>query len=280
MRYRLASAVDLEERDIVSELDVPAGSHELPTAEIRIIGLRHIPEVKPHDDLAGLIIEATLASGITLEAADVVVVTHKVVSKAENALVDLRTVEPSDLARRFGEAWNKDPRYIEIVLRESDRVLRMERGLIISRTHHGLTCANAAVDASNVSGGEIVALLPRDPDASAAALREEFNRRLGLDVAVIISDSFGRPWRTGITNVAIGVAGMFPLADYRGQPDDFGRTMSASVLAVADEIAGAAELVSGKINRCPVMVVRGYDYPKGNGRAADLIMADGADLFR
>lgn len=280
MCYRLASGVGLEERDILSELDANGSSRVPPTAEVRIIGIPRMAEVKPHDDLAGFIIEATQAAGITLAAGDIVVVTHKVVSKAENALVDLRTVEPSDLARRFGEAWNKDPRYIEVVLRESDRILRMERGLIISRTHHGLTCANAAVDASNVSGGEIVALLPRDPDASAAALRGEFKRRLGLDLAVIITDSFGRPWRTGITNVAIGIAGMSPLADYRGQPDDFGRTMSASVLAVADEIAGAAELVSGKINRCPVMVVRGYDYPKGEGHAGDLIMPDGVDLFR
>jgi coenzyme F420-0:L-glutamate ligase/coenzyme F420-1:gamma-L-glutamate ligase len=249
-------------------------------AEVRIIGLHHIPEVKPDDDLATLIIEAAQASGISLAAGDVLVVTHKVVSKAENALIDLRTVEPSDLARRFGEAWDKDPRYIEVVLRESTRILRMERGLIISRTHHGLTCANAAVDASNVSGGEIVSLLPRNPDASAAALREAFQQRLGLELAVIITDSFGRPWRTGITNVAIGVAGMFPLADYRGQPDDFGRTMSASVLAVADEIAGAAELVSGKISRCPVVIVRGYDYPRGEGSADDLIMPDNVDLFR
>jgi coenzyme F420-0:L-glutamate ligase / coenzyme F420-1:gamma-L-glutamate ligase len=265
---------------ILSELDTRDGFGVPPTAEVRIIGLRGMPEVKPNDDLAELIIAAAQAAGITLASGDVVVVTHKVVSKAENALVDLRTVEPSDLARRFAEAWNKDSRYVEVVLRESERILRMERGLIISRTHHGLTCANAAVDASNVSGGEIVALLPEDPDASAAALRENFKRRLALDLAVIITDSFGRPWRYGITNVAIGVAGMSPLADYRGQPDDFGRTMSASVLAVADEIAGAAELVSGKINRCPVMVVRGYDYPRGEGRAGDLIMPDGMDLFR
>jgi coenzyme F420-0:L-glutamate ligase/coenzyme F420-1:gamma-L-glutamate ligase len=273
-------ALGLEEGEILSDLEAPGGSHVPPTAEIRVIGLGGMPEVKPHDDLAGLIIEAAQAAGISFAAGDVLVVTHKIVSKAENALVDLRTIEPSDLARRFGEAWNKDPRYIEVVLRESDRILRMERGLIISRTHHGLTCANAAVDASNVSGGEIVSLLPQDPDASAAALRQEFNRRLDLDLAVIITDSFGRPWRIGITNVAIGVAGMSPLADYRGQPDDFGRTMSASVLAVADEIAGAAELVSGKINRCPVIIVRGYDYPRGEGSASVLIMPDGADLFR
>src|SRR5215472_3500656 len=206
-------------------------------SEIRIIGLSHVPEVKPQDDLTQIIQDAAAESGVILQEGDVLVVTHKIVSKAENALVDLRTVEPSDLARRFGEAWNKDPRYLEVVLRESSRILRMERGLIISRTHHGLTCANAGVDASNVSGGDVVALLPSDPDASAAVLRRELQERLGIHLAVIITDSFGRPWRNGITNIAIGVAGMAPLTDYRGLPDDFGRVMTASLLAVADELA-------------------------------------------
>ncbi len=250
------------------------------SAEVRIIGLKSVPEVRPGDDLAELVLTATQASGVTLLPGDVLVVTHKVVSKSENALVDLRTIEPSTVARRFGEAWNKDPRYIEVVLRESERLLRMERGLIISRTRQGLTCANAAVDASNVSGGEIVSLLPENPDASAYRLRKQLQQQLGFDLAVIITDSFGRPWRNGITNVAIGVAGMAAVADYRGQPDDFGRIMSASVLAIADEIASAAELVSGKINRCPFVVVRGYDYPPGEGKAADLIMPESSDLFR
>ena len=251
-----------------------------PSAEIRIIGLSDVPEVRPGDDLTALVLAAAKASEMDLLPGDVLVVTHKVVSKAEGALVDLRTIEPSELARRFGEAGNKDPRYIEVVLRESARILRMERGLVISRTRHGLTCANAAVDASNVSGGEIVCLLPEDPDSSARSLRRQLQQQLGIDLAVIITDSFGRPWRSGITNVAVGVAGMAALADYRGQPDDFGRVMSASVLAIADEIAGAAELVSGKTNRCPFVVVRGYDYPRGEGSAADLIMPESMDLFR
>ncbi len=248
--------------------------------EVRIIGLRAVPEVRPGDDLAELVLHAAGASDITLHSGDVLVVTHKVVSKAENALVDLQTVEPSVLARGFAEAWNKDPRYIEVVLRESAQLLRMERGLIISRTRHGLTCANAAVDASNVSGGEIVCLLPEDPDASAQKLRLDLERRLGIPLAVIITDSFGRPWRNGITNVAVGIAGMAALADYRGQPDDFGRTMSASILAIADEIAGAAELVSGKINRCPFVVVRGYKYLPHEGKATDLVMPESMNLFR
>jgi coenzyme F420-0:L-glutamate ligase / coenzyme F420-1:gamma-L-glutamate ligase len=258
----------------------PPSSSVLQTAEVRVIGLRQVPEVRPGDNLAGIVLDAARAAGLDFLPGDVLVVTHKVVSKSENALVDLRTIEPSGLARRFGETWDKDPRYIEVVLRESTRLLRMERGLIISRTRHGLICANAGVDASNVSGGDIVALLPIDPDASALALARALSARFGFDLAVIITDSFGRPWRNGITNVAIGVAGLAPLADYRGRPDDFGRIMSASVLAIADEIASAAELVSGKVNRCPFVVVRGYDYPQGEGKAADLIMPDSMDLFR
>jgi coenzyme F420-0:L-glutamate ligase/coenzyme F420-1:gamma-L-glutamate ligase len=247
---------------------------------VRIIGLRPVPEVRPGDNLAALVLDAASSMGLDLLPGDVLVVTHKVVSKSENALVDLREIEPSELALQFAETWGKDPRYIEVVLRESTHLLRMERGLIISRTRHGLICANAGVDASNVSGGEIAALLPTDPDASALALARELSEPLGFDLAVIITDSFGRPWRNGITNVAIGVAGMEPLSDYRGQPDDFGRIMNASVLAVADEIAAAAELVTGKVNRCPFVIVRGYDYPQGKGRAADLIMPDSMVLFR
>jgi coenzyme F420-0:L-glutamate ligase/coenzyme F420-1:gamma-L-glutamate ligase len=260
--------------------DQPLSSRVPPTAEVRVIGLRQVPEVRPGDNLARLVLEAASASDIDFLPGDILVVTHKVVSKSENALVDLRTVEPSELARRFGQTWDKDPRYIEVVLRESTRLLRMERGLIISRTRHGLICANAGVDASNVSGGDIVALLPADPDASALALAHDLAAQLGFELAVIISDSFGRPWRNGITNVAIGVAGMAPLLDYRGRPDDFGRIMSASVLAIADEIASTAELVTGKVNRCPFVIVRGYEYPQGEGKAADLIMPDSMDLFR
>ena len=248
-------------------------------ASLQLIGLRGAPEIQPGDDLARLVLESAAAADITLQSGDVLVVTQKVVSKAEGRLVDLTTVEPSDLARRFAERWKKDPRYVEVVLRESTRLVRMDRGLIISETRHGLVCANAGVDASNVAG-ELACLLPLDSDASAATLREALMLRLGIDLAVIISDSFGRPWRYGITNVAIGVAGLSPLADYRGRPDDFGRVMQASVLAVADELAAAAELVSGKVNRCPFVVVRGYPYERRDGRAAELVMDPTMDMFR
>jgi coenzyme F420-0:L-glutamate ligase / coenzyme F420-1:gamma-L-glutamate ligase len=248
--------------------------------EVRIIGLRDVPEVRPGDDLARLLLDAAAATDLVLADGDILVVTHKVVSKAEGQLVDLREVEPSAIALGFARRWGKDARYVEVVLRESERIVRMERGLIIAETHHGLICANAGVDASNVSGGDIACLLPRDPDASASALRAAIARHAGSDVAVIVTDSFGRPWRNGITNIAVGVAGMVPIADYRGLPDDFGRVMSASLLAVADELAAASELVSGKISRCPFTLIRGYPYVRGDGKAADLIMDRAMDLFR
>ena len=255
------------------------GSSASNSASIQLLGLRGVPEVRAGDDLARLVIESTATSGVTLTDGDILVVTQKVVSKAEGRLIDLHTVEPSDLAARFAARWQKDPRYIEVVLRESVRIVRMERGLIIAETRHGFVCANAGVDASNVAGDQ-ACLLPLDPDASAASLRDQLRRRLGADLAVIISDSFGRPWRSGITNVAIGSAGLAPLADYRGRADDHGRVMQASVLAVADEIASAAELVSGKVNRCPFVIVRGYAYERRDGRAAELVMDPTMDLFR
>ncbi len=248
--------------------------------ELRLIGLRGVPEVTPGMSVTDLVITAAQASDLTLLDGDILVVTQKVVSKAEGMLVDLRTVEPSDLARRYAERWGKDARQVEVVLRESARIVRMDRGLIIAQTRHGYVCANAGVDASNVAGEDVVCLLPRDPDASAATLRAELAQRLGVEVAVIISDSFGRAWRLGVVNVALGVAGLAPLVDYRGQPDDNGRVMSASVLAIADEIAAAAELVTGKVARAPFVIVRGYPYDRREGSGADLIMDAASDLFR
>lgn len=247
---------------------------------IQIIGLRGTPEAQAGDDLAQMALDAARATGVRLADGDILVVAQKVVSKVEGLLVDLRTVEPSDLALRYATTWGRDPRQTEVVLRESARIVRMDRGLIISQTRHGYMCANAGVDASNVPGDDTVLLLPRDPDASAARLREELRRLAGVDVAVIISDSFGRPWRLGIVNVALGVSGMAPLADYRGQPDDFGRVMTSSVMAIADEVASAAELAAGKVNRTPFVVVRGYPYQRAEGTGADIIMDAASDLFK
>ncbi|HEY7342258.1 MAG TPA: coenzyme F420-0:L-glutamate ligase [Ktedonobacterales bacterium] len=255
-------------------------SHATPSPEMRLIGLSALPEVTPGMDLAELARNAVRDAGETLHDGDVLVVTHKIVAKAEGRLVDLRTVEPSDFAREWAAAWGKDPRHVEVVLRESARVVRMDRGVLITQTRHGFVCANAGVDASNVPGEEVVCLLPLDPDATALTIHRALREATGAHVAVIIADSFGRPWRNGIVNVAIGVAGIAPLVDYRGQADDFGRTMQVSVLAVADELASAAELVMGKVSRCPMALIRGYPFDRHDGTARELVMDPTTDMFR
>ncbi len=244
---------------------------------LEILPVDGIPEVRPGDDLPALIFAA--AQGL-FRSGDIMVVTHKIVSKAEGRLVNLDTVQPSAFAKEFAVRYEKDPRQVEAVLRESRRIVRMDRGIIISETHHGFVCANAGVDASNVPGDDTVCLLPLDPDASAARLQHSLFSRTGAEIAVIISDSFGRAWRQGITNVAVGVAGMNPLADYRGETDPHGHPLTASILAVADELAATAELVMGKTAGIPVAIVRGYPYQRGSGTGKDLLMEPERDLFR
>src|SRR5690606_11710799 len=213
-----------------------------------------------------------------LQDGDVVVVTHKVVSKAEGALVDLTTVEPTPFATRWADAWGKDARQVEVVLQQAKRIVRMHNGLIVAESHHGFICANAGVDASNADVDKVV-LLPRDPDASASAIREAlrqhfFAQEPSARLGVIVTDSFGRPWRNGIVNVAIGVAGISPLNDYRGQHDPAGYELRATILAVADELAGAAELVMHKTHRVPVAVIRNYEWTGEEGSGADLVMPE------
>lgn len=249
----------------------------MPVA-VQIIGLNGIPEVHPGDDLAALIRAA--AAPVPLAPGDILVVTQKVVSKAEGRLVDLATITPSPLAQEFAARWDKDARQVEVVLCESRRIVRMDRGILICETRHGFICANAGVDASNVPGADVVCLLPEDPDASAQRLSDAVGTASGFAVPVIISDSFGRPWRNGITNIAIGVAGMSPFADYRGQNDTEGRELHVTMLAIADELAAAAELVHGKLNHCPVAIVRGAAWEAAAGRAAELVMDPTRDLFR
>jgi coenzyme F420-0:L-glutamate ligase/coenzyme F420-1:gamma-L-glutamate ligase len=250
------------------------------TSRIELIGLDGIPEVAPGADLAALIADAAAASGVGLTDADVLVVTQKVVSKAEGRLVELASVEPSELARSWAARWGKDARQVELVLRESASIVRMAAGgLIISRTRHGLVCANAGVDVSNVGGGEVASLLPEDPDASAALIREGVRARTGTAPAVVISDSFGRPWRNGIVNVAVGSAGIEPLLDLRGAPDASGREMQATVIAVVDQLASAADLAGGKVEQRPVVVVRGFDWRPAETGASVLVMEPERDLF-
>ncbi len=249
------------------------------TDEVRLIPIRGIPEARPGDSVAELVLTGMAASGLTGEEGDVLVVTQKLVSKAEGRLVALAEIEPSPFAIALGQRWERDPRQIELVLRESARIVRMDRGVIIAETHHGFVCANAGVDLSNVPPG-YAALLPLDPDRSAARIRAELGERVGWTPAVIVSDTFGRAWRNGIVNVAIGVAGMRPLRDYRGQRDPFGNELRVTVIALADELAAAAELVMGKTEGCPAVIVRGFRYEPGEGSARDLLMPPERDLFR
>jgi coenzyme F420-0:L-glutamate ligase/coenzyme F420-1:gamma-L-glutamate ligase len=250
---------------------------------VEVIALVGIPEVRPGDDIAGLIGDALerTPGALPLRTDDVLVVTQKIVSKAEGAIVDLETVEPRPEAVAFAERYDRDPRQVEVVLREARRVVRMANGVVITETQHGFVCANGGIDASNVgpASGHVVTLLPRDPDGSAGGLRAALRDRFGVDCPVIVSDSFGRPWRWGITDVAIGVSGVRPLEDLRGTPDADGRTMRSTVRAVADEIASAAELAFGKTAGRPVAVVRGANPPLGEGSIAELVMPREFDLF-
>jgi coenzyme F420-0:L-glutamate ligase/coenzyme F420-1:gamma-L-glutamate ligase len=240
--------------------------------ELRILPVEGLPEIAEGDDLGGLIAEAA-----EVEPGDVVVVSQKVVSKAEGRIVRLDDVEASDRAREL--AANHDPRQLEVILRESARVVRARAPLVIAETRHGFVCASAGVDASNAPEPDTLVLLPLDPDASAAAIRRALRERTGHDVGVIVSDSFGRPWRNGIVDVAIGVAGLRPLDDWRGRVDANGYELRATVVAVADEIAAAAELVRGKTSGVPVAIVRGLDVA-GEGTAQELVMPPERDMFR
>ena len=246
---------------------------------IELIALAGIPEVQPGDDVAALIAESARAGDIGLREDDVLVVTQKIVSKAEGRIVELASVEPSPFARDFAARWERDPRQVEVVLRESAQVVRMAAGgLIISRTRHGFVCANAGVDLSNVGEGRAT-LLPVDPDASAARIRDRLDELAGVRPAVVISDSFGRPWRNGIVNVAVGAAGLDVLVDLRGELDTSNRPMRATVIAVADELASAADLVGGKVESRPVVLIRGYSYAESEAGAAPLVMDRAQDLF-
>ena len=247
--------------------------------KLEIYALAGLPEIVSGAPLATLLSDAVSRSGLELSDGDVLVVAQKVVSKAEGRLVELRTVEPTSFACSLAQNLRKDPRHVEVILRESKRIVRMDGGLLIAETRHGFVCANAGVDTSNVPPGW-VSLLPRDPDASARKLREALADRTGRQVAVIISDTFGRPWREGLTNVAIGVAGLIPSIDYRGQADAHGNVLAATVIAAADELAAAAELVMGKISRRPAALIRHYRWQAGPGKATDLIRPREKDLFR
>jgi coenzyme F420-0:L-glutamate ligase/coenzyme F420-1:gamma-L-glutamate ligase len=253
-------------------------------SRIEVIALEGIPEIQVGDDLPRIIVDAMRATPGVLPTRedDVLVVTQKVVSKAEGAIADLTAIEPRPEAVAFAKRWDRDARQVELVLRHAKRVVRMDNGVVITETAHGFVCANGGIDASNVGpdSGTIVTLLPDDPDASAARIRAAVREATGIDVPVVVSDSFGRPWRFGIVDVAIGVSGLRPLDDLRGTPDHDGRVMKSTIRAVADELATAAELTLGKRSGRPVAIVRGAAFKRGEGSIREVLMPEAFDLFR
>jgi coenzyme F420-0:L-glutamate ligase / coenzyme F420-1:gamma-L-glutamate ligase len=248
--------------------------------EIHVIPVSFPYEIAPGDDLVEKLRDALRHQKLALRSGDIVVTKHKIVSKAEGQIVPLSAVKASRAAISWARQCGTDARVVQIALNESRRIVRKRKGVLITETRHGFICANSGVDVSNVNGGESAAVLPENPDLSASRLRSSIKKSMGVSVAVIVSDSFGRPWREGLTEVAVGLAGMKALLDYRGRRDSHGYPLHASFEAVADELACAAGLVCGKLNRTPVCIVRGYPFRRGRGIARDLIRAAEHDLFR
>ena len=246
-----------------------------------ILPVKGIPDIKKGDDLGKLILGKVEDQGDEFQQGDIAVISQKIVSKAEGRVLPLSKIIPSDFAKTIANETGKDPRQVEVVLRESKKIIRMRAVHLITETSHGFICANAGVDQSNVGAKrDSVTLLPRDSDASADRIRKTIHHTTGKDVPVIITDTFGRAWRIGQVNFAIGISGMKPIHDYRGTKDMYRRTLQVTEIAVADELASAAELVMNKADRVPVVIVRGYRAPRGQGRVKDLIRPEEFDLFR
>ena len=241
---------------------------------IQIIPVKIQKDIVPNDNLVDLVLEST-----EIQDGDILVFSQKIVSKSEGRILSLSSVNPSLLANGISSSYNKDPRLMELILSESKRIVRMENGIIIVETNHGFVCANAGIDESNVQDG-YVTLLPEDPDRSANLLKERIEKKTGKNIAVIISDTFGRPFRLGQTDVAIGVAGIEPILDYSGKPDTFAKIMQVTAIAIADEICAATELVMGKVEKCPVAIVRNYKFDFSNTKIQNLLRPKHEDLFR
>ncbi len=253
---------------------------DVDVSRLEVFGIDGLPEIEPGADLARLVVDAAVASGTPIEGGDVVVITSKIVSKAEGCAVDLDDVEPSRFAVDWAVRWDKDPRVVEVVLRESKRIIRQIGPVLITETRHGFVCANSGVDQSSSGAADRVLVLPEDPDASARQMRRRLGEH-GVDAAVVVSDTFGRPWREGQTDVAIGVAGIDPLHSYIGQHDPHGNEFKVQELCVADELAAAAELVKGNTSRVPVAVIRGYSWTPDEAATMRPVIRDAArDLFR
>ncbi len=250
------------------------------SGELRLLPIPVADDILPGDSLADKLLTALRQHRLHLQSGDILVVKHKIVSKAEDRLVDLATIEPSAENVAWAKQYNLDARVIELALRESRCVIRRRNGVLITETHHGFLCANSGIDVSNVDGGRHALLLPEDADRSAASLRRAIKKRTGLAIPVIITDSFGRPWREGLTEFAIGISGMKPLRDDRGRRDPHGYKLRASIEAVADELACAAGLVCSKLNRIPACIIRGFRYDPGSGSVRELLRPASTDLFR
>lgn len=247
--------------------------------EIRIMALKGMPEVKEGDDIAELIVDAAKKQGLNFEDDDILVIAHKIVSKAEGRLVKLDEIKPSEFADSISGLLNKSPEEVEAILKECKSIIKMRRGIMICETRHGFICANAGVDRSNVQEGYMLCL-PKNPDASAKRIRRKLVNLTGKRLAVIISDTFGRPWREGHVDFAIGLSGIKCFRDYRGKVDTYGRRLKVTNIAHVDELAAAAELVMGKLRRVPVVIIRGYRYERGEERAKNLVRRVTRDLFR
>ena len=241
---------------------------------LEIIPIKIQREIGIDTNFVDLILESS-----EINDGDILVFSQKIVSKNEGCMLSLSSVNPSLLANGIASSYGKDPRLIELILSESERIVRMENGIIIVKTKHGFVCANAGIDESNVQDG-YATLLPKDPDKSAILLKERIEQKTGKNISVIISDTFGRPFRLGQTDVAIGIAGLEPILDYNGKPDTFGKIMRVTAIAVADEICSASELVMGKVEKCPIAIVRNYNYNFSNAKIQELLRSEHDDLFR
>lgn len=250
------------------------------TGEVRLIPIRLTDEIVPGSSVAEKLLESLRQRRQRPQNGDILVVKHKIVSKAEGRLVDLRSIQPSIESIAWANQYGLDARVIELALRESRSTIRRKNGVLVTETHHGFLCANSGIDLSNVDGGKTALLLPENPDRSAASLHRAIKKKCGLSIAVIITDSFGRPWREGLTEFAIGIAGMKALRDDRGRRDSHGYKLKASVEAIADELACAAGLVCGKLNRTPACIIRGFQYERGKGGVQPLLRPAATDLFR
>jgi len=267
----------------MSQSSRPGAGSSLQTqqaCDLRLIPIAVRDDIRPGDSIADVLLDSMHRRRLRFQPGDILVVKHKIVSKSEGQFVDLSTIEPSAESIAWAQQYHLDAQVIELALRESRGVVRRMNGVLITETHHGFLCANSGVDVSIVSGGGQAILLPRDADRSASKLRRALKKRTRLSVPVIITDSFGRPWRVGLTEFAIGIAGMKALRDDRGRRDPYGYKLKASVEAVADELACAAGLVCGKLNRAPACIVRGFRYQSGSGKVRDLLRPRATDLFR